>query len=143
MSREVQLWDALSKAKYVLRESLHMDRIENLVTPGMPDVEGYLHKMGQFWFELKSEERPTNSETPVRFKMRPRQIEWLRHRWEIGGACFWLLQVGSGTRRRVYMLEGRHGAKIDFGLTEAQIAELDILQSPKFDPAEAIKLAFR
>lgn len=144
MSREVRLWEALSKARYILRDRLHMNRVENTATPGAPDVEGFLEGMGAFQFELKSEERPAKG-GPVRFDMhrREKQIEYLRKRWAVGGACFWLLQVGSGSRRQVYMLEGPLGPRLKAGLTEEELMELDVLKNARFDPVEAIKRARR
>jgi len=143
MARETQLWDSLSKARFVLRDDLHMHRVENIVSPGAPDVEGHYKFTSAFQFELKSEARPVRPETPIHFKMRPKQVEYARRRWLVGGAIFWLLQVGEGSSRRVYMIEGIHGAKINAGLTEVQLHALDILRQPKFDPAECVKMAFR
>lgn len=144
MARESQLWKSLSQARLILRERLHMHRVENLATPGSPDVEGFLEGMGHFEFELKSAARPVR-DGPVRFDMedREKQIEYMRRRWAIGGACFWLLQVGSGASRQVYMLEGDAGPAIKAGLTEDQLRERDILKNPRFDAAEIVSMAFR
>lgn len=143
MARESALWIALKKAVPHFRRALHMHRVENIASPGAPDVEGYLEDQGHFEFELKSEERPAKITTPIRFKMRDKQVEYAKRRWAVGGAVFWLLQVGSGSDRRVYMIEGHHGEAIDKGLTEIQLRDLDMLQALKFDPIEAIRIAFR
>jgi penicillin-binding protein-related factor A (putative recombinase) len=145
MARENQLWNTLKQARLVLRDRLHMNRVENSASPGSPDVEGFLEGMGAFQFELKSTERPTREESPVRFDMkrREKQIEYMARRWAIGGACFWLLQVGSGAGRQIYMLEGDKGTQIRDGMNEDQLRELDLLKNPKFDAAEAVQMAFR
>ena len=75
MSRESSLWTWLSGARKRLKSQLHMDRVENSVMKGMPDVEGHLLDAGQFWMELKASERPVSPETPVRFKVRNREAQ--------------------------------------------------------------------
>jgi hypothetical protein len=60
--------------------------------------------------------------------MRPKQIEWARRRWKVGGACYWLLQVGDGGTREIYLLTGNHGRDIETGLTEAQLNERSLLR---------------
>lgn len=126
MSRESSLWDWLSKARVMLGEALDINRVENLVQEGMPDVEGHLRispqLQGQFWLELKSEERPARSSTPIRFKVRDKQIEWINRRWAIGGNVFWLLQVGSGSERRLFLAPGPLGPQLQAGLCEAALA---------------------
>lgn len=158
MARESGLWSWLAKARLHFKLSLHMHRIENPVSPGMPDVEGFLSieafahsppssarlSHGQFWLELKSASRPVRAKTPVRFKMRPKQVEWARRRWKLGGACYWLLQVGDGGARRIYMLPGHAGADIDRGLTEVELSKADVLRfcfDPKVTPEMVITTA--
>lgn len=145
MARETQLWNTLRQARLVLKDRLHMHRVENTASPGSPDVEGFLETMGHFEFELKSTDRPVREETPVRFDMagREKQIEYLRRRWAIGGACFWLLQVGSGAGRQIYMVEGDKGPALKAGVTEDTLREWDLLKNPKFDAAECVQMAFR
>lgn len=141
MTRESSLWSWLKKARVTLGpNALHMERIENSIGAGTPDVEGYvsfpetfvltatiqLPNEGQFWLELKSEERPARTTTPIRFKLRDRekQIEWMKHRWWIGGNAFWLLQVGSGSERMLYLAPGSSGKKLKQGLTESELLVL-------------------
>lgn len=144
MARENQLWAWLAKARLHFKMKLHMHRIENPVSPGMPDVEGHLCGVGQFWIELKSAARPTRKKTAIRFKMRPKQIEWARRRWAIGGACYWLLQVGDGGNRCVYMLQGSYGGALAAGMTEDAIRAKDVLCyyfEPKVTPEVVITAA--
>lgn len=165
MARESELWSWLAKARLHFKMNLHMHRIENPVSPGMPDVEGYLRQWhatpgaklkfepgsvvqvgqystgGQFWFELKTAARPAKASTPIRFKMRPKQVEWAKRRWALGGACYWLLQVGHGGNRRIYMLDGGAGEQIAKGMTEDLLAARDVLRfwfEAKPDPVKAI-----
>ena len=153
MTLESNLWGWLRGARRELGATLHINRVENGVMAGMPDVEGFLHipggkgevaTIGQFWLELKSSERPARPTTPVRFSLRDReaQIEWMRTRWNIGANAFWLLQVGSGTERRLYLARGDLGERLKAGMTEtelfAEVATYGFLGS-KLSPGQVIK----
>jgi hypothetical protein len=118
MSLEASLWHWLSGARKTFGASLHMNRIENPLVPGMPDVEGYLENAGQFWLELKAAKRPARRETPIRFKVRDKQIDWIDHRWKLGANVFWFLQIGSGHERRLLLAPGPLGPKLQSGLYE-------------------------
>lgn len=127
MARESSLWAWLSKARHDFGSTLHIQRIENFVGAGTPDVEGFLQTpemSGQFWLELKSIARPARATTPLRFPLKDRkeQVEFMRKRWEIGGNCFWLLQVGSGYDRVIYLAPGPLGEALRNGMIEAQLA---------------------
>lgn len=147
MTLESGLWSWLSKARLELGPALHMDRIENMLSAGTPDVEGQLNLtpwIGQFWIELKSHERPVRRSTPIRFplKRREAQIEFMRKRWEIGGNAFWLLQVGSGHERRLYLAAGDMGDMLKDGLTESELAvEVATYGAlpPKLTPVDVLK----
>ena len=127
MSRESALWHWLAKARTEQGSRLHMNRIENSAGPGMPDVEGCLEGYGQFWLELKSSARPKRADTAIRFKVRPKQVEWMNARWKAGAPCYWLLQVGSAEERRLYLLPGRRGAWIKTGMTESELRTESVL----------------
>ena len=143
MSRESSLWSWLKQATRELREQLHMCRVENSVWLGMADVEGQLYGDGQFWIELKSSARPAKPETPVRFKVKDReaQVQWLTRRWKAGGAAWLLLQVGSATHRKVYLVAGLHAAEVYEGVTEQRLMELDWLNMAKPTPVAVVRKA--
>lgn len=127
MARESGLWGWLSCARRSYGDALHIHRVENFLEAGTPDVEGYLELpdcRGQFWIELKSEERPARSSTPIRFKLKKReaQIEFMRKRWEMGANAFFLLQVGSGYDRSLFLAPGDLGPALRDGLTESDLA---------------------
>ena len=133
MALEKSLWGWLAKARPVLADRLHMQRVENSIE-GSGDVEGfYTEAMPElapggdfvsFWLELKSEERPARPSTPVRFDLRKRekQIEFMRKRYVMGGAAYWLLQVGSYSERMIYLAPGDYGAALAKGVCEGQLA---------------------
>lgn len=126
MARETSLWRWLSKARGKLQDGLHMNRVENSISSGMPDVEGCLSAAGiqggmQFWIELKSVPRPRHPDTKLPIKLRDSQVEWARRRIEAGGRSWILVQVGSGHTAQRYLLYGTDAPALKNGLTEAQV----------------------
>jgi hypothetical protein len=148
MSRESQVWHWLAKARRSFKFELDMNRIENPAGPGMPDVEGHLASPafgygGQFWIELKAAERPAKAATPVRFKIRPKQIAWLERRWRIAGNALLLLQVGSGHSRALYLVPGRFAALVAKGVPEIDLGlhAINGEFGAKLKPEDVIRLA--
>lgn len=126
MADESDLWKWLAKARPILREALHITRVENAATAGMPDVEGHIGVAecnGQFWFELKCGPRPARGGI-VHFKaaIRDKQIEWNDKRWTLGANNFWLVQVGDGADRSLYLAPGNFGPRLRAGIMEAALA---------------------
>lgn len=119
MALESSLWKWLAKARQ--SSNLDMNRVENFIGSGFPDVEGYLAGHGSFTFELKSAARPARTNSRVPFKIRTDQIEWNKRRWSVGGSAMFLCQVGDGSERRVYALPGYIGALLKSGMTEERI----------------------
>lgn len=102
MALEKSLWAWLAKGRVELGRALDMERVENLLGAGTPDVEGFyclgcicppemrstmrrvlgcehcrairdgLPSASAFQLELKAAERPARTSTPVRFKLRGR-----------------------------------------------------------------------
>ncbi|MCK1668668.1 hypothetical protein [Bradyrhizobium sp. 153] len=124
MARESSLWTWLSKARLEFPDVLHMERVENMLGAGFPDVDGYLRPHGAFQLELKSTTRPARPTTPVRFALQKRdaQIKFLRTRWELGANAFFLLQVGEASDRVLYLAPGNVGDKLKAGILEAALA---------------------
>lgn len=140
MAKEISLWNWLKKSRLLYRRSLHLCRVENSSIKGMPDVEGQVIKACPFWIELKSAKRPAKSTTPVRFptKDREAQVEWAKRRSEVGGRCYMLLQVGSGSDRRIYLVHGLNSQKVHDGLTEQELKRLNLLRPGKPKPEDII-----
>ena len=143
MSRETSLWNWLKKSRIELRDELHINRIENSLGKGTPDVEGYLYYGGQFWIELKSSERPKYTSTPIRFKVKDReaQVEWMRRRTLVGGNTWLLLQVGSGHVAKRYLVLGKYATEIYAGVNEKRLRELTKLSEVKPTPSDVVKRA--
>ena len=115
---EKGLWSWLRKARETLGQQLHVFRVENVVTSGMPDVEGHLKGRGQFWIELKVAKRPVHDTTKIRIKIRRAQVEWMARRWWVGGSVWLLVQVGDRYDRAVYMIPGSRVPVMLDGVTE-------------------------
>lgn len=129
---ESNLWQWLARARKPLGKALHMTRQENLVAVGQPDVEG-CYSGSQFWLELKHAARPARATTKLRFgsPIKQNQIEWHRERAGAGGRVYYLISVGSGHERRIYLIPWSRGPEmLDHGVTEKQLDEWNELDSP-------------
>lgn len=135
---ESRLWQWLSRpARGHFREALHIDRVENSVMSGMPDVEGCL--LGrQFWIELKCEPRPRADGAKIKPRFRPAQPQWILRRARAGGAVFVLLQVGAGNAARRYLIHGAQVVLLQNGMTEAKLSQLSVVPSNS-GPEEIIR----
>lgn len=131
-TRETDLWDWMKKLKRVYKKRLHMSRVENAVGTGMSDVEGCLEDplsgIGiQFWIELKCEKRPARDTTTIKPRFQSTQEPWHRRRRDAGGRTFVLLQVGSASGARRYMLWGEMIPQMTKGMTEVQLERLSVI----------------
>jgi hypothetical protein len=117
--KESNLWDWLTKARDHLT-NLHITRVEDGLSVGRPDVEGWWGKHGGFAIELKVAPRPVRRTTPIRAQHPPtkEQVEWLRTRREAGGNAYILVQVGERAAARRYLLDGFLAQEVLDGRTE-------------------------
>jgi hypothetical protein len=105
MPKEKDLWAWLRDARKLLT-GLHMVRIESKITIGFPDVEGWLGNSGGFTIELKNCIRPKHpSSQLIKFKVRPKQIDFLQDRAKAGGSA-WLLVRVCGNPNALYLIPG-------------------------------------
>jgi hypothetical protein len=125
MARESALWTRMKNGVKDLRflgYPIDLQRLENEVAAGHPDVEGCIDG-AQVWIELKSELRPVRATTPIHPKVRDSQRDWHRDRCKAGCRCNWvLLQVGEGSAASLYLIPGRHYE--DIVATEATLQAL-------------------
>jgi hypothetical protein len=107
-AREGSLWQWLSRARLAFRERLDIERIENMLGSGHPDVRGTLAG-DNFYIELKSVPRPTRK-TTIASTIRKEQAEWADRYIEAGGRAHYLLiQVGSGVGSAArYLIGAEH-----------------------------------
>lgn len=138
-SREASLWVWLKKAIPIFKHKLHMNRVENSVMRGMPDVEGCMCG-NQFWIELKVVGTPARQYTILKPTFQPAQLPWLRRRTKAGGRAFVLLQVGSGRGARRYLLRSDDAQQLEDGLTETAIHDLSVVD-PKATAERIVQVA--
>jgi hypothetical protein len=149
MARESSLWKWLSNSRNVLRDRVDLRRVEDAIGAGFPDVDGFLRGepdpavrfytkaereeyeresrwVFPFKLELKSEIRPARHATPIRFALEKRraQIEFMRRRYTMGEAAYFLLQVGESADCMRYLAPGDAGARLREGMTESELAVL-------------------
>lgn len=131
MARESTVWSFLEKGTKG-HEEIHMTRIENAAGVSTPDVEG-CRLSHQFWLELKVADRPAKAKTPIRFKskLKTGQVEWAEKRIKAGGFVGFLVQVGEGSDRALYLLHGLDGARIAEGVNEEWLYKRNMLASTK------------
>ena len=101
---EKSLWRWLSQARKTLGPLLHMERVENCVGMGHPDVVGCYDGV-DFQIELKTAARPARPTTLIKTAVQPSQVIWAKKRSDANGSSAWLLiQVGAGTPPRLAMM---------------------------------------
>ena len=91
--KEASLWQWLAKLRRT-HQPIHIERIENRVGVGVPDVQGCYNGI-PFMVELKVAPKPTKPNTPVKIVLRESQREWHSDRLAAGGRSFFLVQVGK------------------------------------------------
>ena len=144
-TRETALWNWLKKVKPIFKEELHINRVENSVGSGQPDVEGARKQKGvaeaiDFMIELKTSTRPADPKTKVKIKFQRSQPEWHRKRVYVRGRVFVLVQVGQASKAKRYLMPSTYVPKLLKGATEAQMEEWAIVP-PVCTAAEVIEAA--
>lgn len=104
-TREASLWQWLSKAREPYGERLDIERIENSVGAGHPDVR-LMVEGKHAYIELKTVARPARKTTGVLVGLRLEQKEWAERYVKAGGrSCYLLVQVGSGHAAVRYLID--------------------------------------
>lgn len=131
-SLERNLWSWLKRGTFRSRD-LDMERVENGVSDGTPDVDGCFERVS-FKIELKTG-TVTIRENFVRTKFRPMQLPWIKERTRVGGRVFVLLQIG----RNRYLVAGKDCQ--EFKRKDLTLAELEKLAivSPKCSQMDVLR----
>jgi len=104
--KEKNVWAWLTKAHRELT-GLHMVRVETPFDDGYPDIEGWLKNWGGFVIELKNCFRPTRITSQlIDFKIRPKQITFLKTRARAGGSAWLLIRVSGRGPTTHYLVPG-------------------------------------
>lgn len=134
-TREAFLWEWLSKARAVFGDRLHMQRIENLLDSGTPDVHGCVDGIG-FVIELKSVPRPPGGR--IWCEVKREQAMFLRARRRALGVAYVLIQVGTGASASRYLVPGEDSHMLLEPLLEDELDFLSIIHGG-FSAVEVIK----
>jgi hypothetical protein len=104
---EQRLWDVLHNN---VRPGLWLQRVENILLAGMPDVLGIYKNSVPFWIELKARElTPVKTTTPLlgsEYGLNVEQRNWHRMWCDLGGRSYILIGAGQRQRRRIYLIAG-------------------------------------
>jgi len=94
MGSEKSLWRTLNKN---MNQNWEVQRVENLIGPGTPDLYYTLGKNSTGWLELKYlDDWPKKRPTPVKIEhYTPQQRNWFRRHGSKGANVFLLLQVNK------------------------------------------------
>lgn len=112
-----------------------LERVENLVATGTPDVDGCMDGVA---FKIELKRCPSRNDKMVRVSFRNAQMPWHRKFWSHGGLCFVLLQVGSAQKAQRYLIKGcdlndsifkmrlQGDRKADYEVSEEELADVSL-----------------
>lgn len=115
--------------KGIMQRRDRIDRVENIVVDGMPDVSMCLVGIGDVWIEDKSPREPKRPTTRLfgsNHRLSVQQINWLLVQKQAGGRCF----VFIDTDKRRLLIDGKHADSIN-EMTVAELIEISVFHSPK------------
>lgn len=116
---EQRVWDAMRKAA---PSGFWVQRVENLVGEGIPDVHVMNAQGAMAWVELKAGKLPKRGTTRVLGGngLRPSQINWHVKAASLGASVYTVLRVEGG---ELFMLHCTHAATINEMTAEELRAE--------------------
>lgn len=109
-----------------------IDRVENPIVPGMPDVSCCLRPGVEFWMEIKAPREPIRDSTPLfgsRHGVMQSQANWIRSQIQAGGKCYFFIE----TDLHRFMIDGGFCDEIN-ELTVHQIKVASFWWVPKPTP---------
>lgn len=125
MTTEASMWKWLSKDPI---PNVCLERHENLVGVGAPDVWGYHREHGSFWLELKQSEGPKDSSKKTGIKVRNSQRIWFRKMSKLDCRKHWfLIQVC----KRRYLVPGRVST-IVAEMSENNLGQFEVTNLPAY-----------
>lgn len=129
--KESSLWKWLKPAQKKFRRRLQMERIENSVGSGRPDVEICI-KGTITPIELKSCDMPKKDSTKIKVGIRKTQEGWFLRRIDAGGRAFVLTQISSDKGAYRLLTNGVHIKKLRQGLTFAELLKIsELVNTPE------------
>lgn len=131
MALEKSLWGRMFRAQKAMKAEkvrIHLERIENEIVGGGPDVDSCIEG-ALFKIELKSCERPVRESTAIRPTLRTKQIEWHADRSAAGSRHHWvLIQVGDGKQAKLYLIPGKFFTKVDLHCPESDLELISVCE---------------
>lgn len=103
--RESALWGWLRDGLKGSGLRHHVQRVENSVKVGTPDVEGCIEGGLPFWIELKVATE-LKSRPQVRVETTAHQVFFATKRWQVGGNSWYLVRVGRHPSRAHFLVPG-------------------------------------
>ena len=120
---EVSAYRWLRNEVAVARLGDRLDRLENLVGAGMPDVNGCFNG-SEFWIEVKAPTEPKRASTPLfgsNHKLSQEQKNWIKRQQMANGR----VHIFIATDQRKILIDGKHAEKIN-EMTLAEIIGLSM-----------------
>ena len=105
-----------------------LDRVENVVGTGMPDVN-FCSRGVECWIEMKSPKEPKRASTPLfgsNHKLSQDQKNWLLRQCRAGGFSYVLI----ATDKRWMLISGRHADDLN-GLTVLELLSRSVWSTDK------------
>jgi len=99
----------------------HVQRIEDAISAGIPDINYCLPDGHEGWIEAKYvPRRPVRPTTPVRTCLTEAQALWLMDRWRAGGRAWLWVQV----EREHLLIDGEDAGRVLAGLTWRELSSV-------------------
>lgn len=108
--KEQKLWDTMRRNA---PKHLVMERMENAVGSGMPDVFVFWPLGKQVWVELKAPKRPKRQSTPLMGEkegLRQSQKNWIKRHANMGFDAWILIRDDSG---ELFLIHGEHADEVN------------------------------
>lgn len=105
--RESSLWAWLRDGLKGSGLRHHVQRVENSVKVGTPDVEGIIEGGLPFWIELKVA-TVLVSRPQLRVETTAHQVFFAQKRWQVGGNSWYLIRAGKHPRWEHFLVPGEH-----------------------------------
>lgn len=113
--------------KYVIRHPDRIDRMENLIAAGTPDVNVCMEGV-ESWIEIKQPTEPKRADTPLfgsSHRLSQDQMNWIKRQVSAKGRVFVLIV----TDKRWLLLHGRHADAIN-DLDVATLIHVSLFHHP-------------
>jgi hypothetical protein len=136
--RETALWGWLKKPIASLHLPQHIQRIENAVARGTPDVEGCINSHA-FWCELKVASAMARGRWRIRIT--PEQVRFALRRHGAGGKSWVLVRACGDTwgSNRHFLISGGDTEELLEPISDERLTALSFC-APSASPVDVLKI---